>query len=52
MYRNLGWKEGDLPVTEQVAKEVITLPMYPDLATEEMDYIVEMIREYFEGGRK
>ena len=47
LYRNMGWKEGDLPITEQICKEVLTLPMYPDLTIEEMDYVVEKIRGYF-----
>lgn len=38
-YKSLGYKEGSLPVTETVSKEVITLPMYPDLTRQEMEYI-------------
>ena len=47
LYKKLGWKEGDLPVTEKVSKEVITLPMYPDLTGMEMDYMAEVIGRYF-----
>ena len=47
LYRKLGWKEGDLPITERVAKEVITLPMYPDLTVMEMDYMAYTIEKYF-----
>lgn len=38
-YKSLGYKEGSLPVTETVSKEVITLPLYPDLTRQEMEYI-------------
>lgn len=35
-----------LPVTEIVTKEVLTLPIYPSIKIEEMDYIVESIRDF------
>lgn len=37
-----------LPVTEEVASQVLTLPMYPSLKEEEMDYIAEAVREFVE----
>lgn len=36
-------KKGDLPVTEQVAETIVTLPMYPQLTREELDYMVSSI---------
>lgn len=38
-YQRLGYRKGTLPVTEKVSKEVITLPMYPDLTRRELDII-------------
>jgi perosamine synthetase len=38
----------DLQVTEKVSKDVLTLPMYPTLTKEEMKYIVEEIKRFFE----
>ena len=46
----LGYREGQLPVTEQVAREVITLPMHPFLKDEEVDRVVEAVRAYFTSG--
>lgn len=40
MGKKLGYKKGDLPVSEEVASTLIRLPMYPDLKKSEMDYIV------------
>jgi len=40
-----------LPVTEEISKQVLTLPMYPTLTKEEIDYVVEEIKNFFEGGR-
>ena len=36
-----------LPVTEEISKQVLTLPMYPSLTTEEMDYIAEETKTFF-----
>lgn len=45
--RKFGYEVGELPVTEMICGEVLTLPMYPDLTKGEMDYIVENIKEFF-----
>src|SRR2546427_6961911 len=38
---NFGFKEGDYPITERLAKEVLGLPIFPGLTFEEVDHIVE-----------
>lgn len=45
--RKFGYKGGELPVTEAICGEVLTLPMYPTLTKGEMDYIVEKVKEFF-----
>ena len=40
-----------LPVTEEISSQVLTLPMYPRLTREEIDYIVEEIKSFFEVAR-
>jgi perosamine synthetase len=40
-----------LPVTEEIATQVLTLPMYPNLLREDMDYIVEQIKKFLEEGK-
>jgi UDP-2-acetamido-2-deoxy-ribo-hexuluronate aminotransferase len=47
-YSNLGYKEGDFPVTEMLCREVISLPMYPELNQEQLDYITTNILNFFE----
>lgn len=49
-YRHLGYGEGDFPVAESCAKEVLSLPMYPELAEDQILYIAESIREFYRGG--
>ncbi|MBO8159217.1 dTDP-4-amino-4,6-dideoxygalactose transaminase [Thermosyntropha sp.] len=41
MGRRLGYKEGDLPVTEKAASTILRLPLYPDLTEEKQEYILK-----------
>jgi len=41
-----GYKEGDLPITEEISKKVLTLPMYPTLKKEEMDDVITKIKQF------
>jgi len=43
--RFLGYKEGDFPVAEKAANEVLSLPMYPELKTEDIERICTVIKE-------
>ncbi len=47
--RHLGYRPGDLPATEQAAQEVISLPMYAELAEEQQAYVVDCLREFYAG---
>lgn len=47
-YRHLEYKEGDFPVTEMLCREVISLPMYPELDHEQLDYITTNILKFLE----
>ena len=44
-YRSLGYKDGDLPVTERKAKDVISLPIYPELTTQEQNFVIETVKQ-------
>jgi len=46
-YKELGHRKGDLPVTERVAQEILSLPFYPELTGEEMTEVQEQIRVFF-----
>jgi len=43
----LGYKEGDLPVAEEAAHEVLALPIYPELTSDQQDFIVSSIRAFY-----
>jgi dTDP-4-amino-4,6-dideoxygalactose transaminase len=46
----LGWKEGSLHVTEQVAKEIIALPMHTELTDEQIEYIADAVKAFVKKG--
>ena len=45
-YRHLGYKKGDFPVTESAAERLLSLPMYPELTTEQIEYVCSYIKEF------
>ena len=47
-YAELGYRRGDLPVTEKVSHEILSLPFYPELTNEEMKEVQEELRKFFE----
>lgn len=46
-YKNLGWKEGDMPHAENYYKNCISLPMYPTLPDEEQQYVISSVNEFY-----
>lgn len=46
-YHYLGYKENSLPVAEKYAKEILSLPMYPELTEEQIEYTANKIKEFF-----
>ena len=50
-FKDLGYKEGDFPVAEQAAKEILSLPIYPELTERSVSFVVDAIKE-FEGVNK
>jgi len=47
IYKNLNFKNGDLPITEKLAKEVLSLPLHPYLTQEEINYVISSIRDFY-----
>jgi dTDP-4-amino-4,6-dideoxygalactose transaminase len=40
VYRRLGWKEGDFPIAERVCRNILTLPLFPTMAREDVSRVV------------
>lgn len=45
VYKDLGYKEGDMPVSEYLSHRTFAIPVYPELTEAEINYIIESIKE-------
>ncbi len=45
-YKDLGYQPGDFPITERVADQILSLPMYAELTPEMIDYTVNSVLSY------
>jgi dTDP-4-amino-4,6-dideoxygalactose transaminase len=46
-FASLGYKPGDLPTSEQLAKEALALPVYPELKPEDIEYVARLLRSFY-----
>jgi dTDP-4-amino-4,6-dideoxygalactose transaminase len=46
-YAGLECTEGDFPITEGVANEILSLPMFPRLTSKQIEYITSKIRKFY-----
>jgi len=44
-YKGLGFKKGDFPVCEALAEDILSLPMYPELRAEQVEYVSNQLIE-------
>lgn len=47
-FKYLGYQEGDFPQAEKASKEVLSLPIYPELSKQEINQAVQAIKEFYE----
>jgi len=45
-YENFGYKQGDFPVTEKIATEILSLPMFPQLDRERQSRVLQSVQEF------
>jgi len=46
-YKDLGYKQGDFPVAESIARRIISLPMHPYLSRRQIEYVAGKILQFF-----
>ncbi|MBD3403121.1 aminotransferase class I/II-fold pyridoxal phosphate-dependent enzyme [candidate division GN15 bacterium] len=47
-FADLGYGEGDFPVTEKLCREILSLPIYPELSDEQVAYVCSQVRSFFD----
>lgn len=45
-FKYLGYKKGDFPESEKASRQTLAIPVYPDISKQELDYIIESIKEF------
>lgn len=46
-YKELGYKKGAFPIAEEIADTCLSLPMYPGISKENVEYIAQTIKNFF-----
>ena len=46
LYQDLGYQPGRFPVAERLSQEVLSLPMFPELTTEQQDSVIYAIKDF------
>jgi dTDP-4-amino-4,6-dideoxygalactose transaminase len=47
-FRHLGYQAGRLPEAERAAREVVSLPVYPELTRDQLDYVIDAVRGFYQ----
>ena len=45
-YADLGYQRGAFPVTEAYAEQILSLPMFPELSEEQVDYVANAVKVF------
>ncbi|HSB05279.1 MAG TPA: DegT/DnrJ/EryC1/StrS family aminotransferase [Thermodesulfobacteriota bacterium] len=49
VYKELGYRKGDLPLTEQYSRKILSLPFFPGIKESEMDEVVHGVQSFMDG---
>ena len=45
-YRNLGYKRNDLPITEKISKSQLSIPIFPEMKKNEVEYVIKVLNDF------
>ncbi|MFW6155143.1 MAG: DegT/DnrJ/EryC1/StrS family aminotransferase [Planctomycetota bacterium] len=48
-FGSLGYRPGDLPIAEQASREVLALPIFPELTDDQIEYVAASVKGFFGG---
>jgi dTDP-4-amino-4,6-dideoxygalactose transaminase len=43
----LGYKKGDFPISEEYSQSIVSLPIFPGMSTDEVQYVINAVKEYY-----
>lgn len=46
VFEALGYKDGDFPIAERTCKEIINIPVYPEMDDDQVDYVIDTINSF------
>ena len=49
-YRDLGFARGDFPIAEALAREALSLPLYPGISQRQLEWVCDSVRDYLNAG--
>jgi dTDP-4-amino-4,6-dideoxygalactose transaminase len=52
VYRRLGWNEGDFPIAEYIGRNILTLPLFPEMTRMDVARVVENLVAILQAGQK
>ena len=45
-YKDMGFKEGDFPIAEEISSTQLSIPMYYGMTDEEVQYVIDKVNEF------
>jgi len=48
-YNDLGYKKGELPISEKLAEKVISIPVFPEMTEDQQAYVIESLKKFYKG---
>ncbi len=46
-FKYLNYAQGDFPITEEVSKQILSLPIYPEMTGAQIDYVIKSMKSFF-----